>query len=131
MKKNLFIGIAALFLVTGAAHAAETTKLPDAILGAWCGSRGWQFPDDDTAHLWRTDDVHDCANRGGIDIHPNSYDYVRFEVKTSCKINSIKFVRRGDPKKDRIRPKVYDPKTEKYPKQRFLDNPLAFSGRLI
>jgi len=74
-------------------------KLPDAILGAWCGSWGWQFPDDDASHLWRTDDVHDCANRGGIDIHPDSYDYVRFEVKTSCKINSIKFVRRGDPKK--------------------------------
>jgi hypothetical protein len=88
MKKLLLTSIAALFLATGAAHAAETTKLPDAILGAWCGSWGWQFPDDDTAHLWRTDDVHDCANRGGIDIHPNSYDYVRFEVKISCKINS-------------------------------------------
>jgi len=38
------------------------------MLGAWCGQWGWQFPDDDTEHWWRTDDVEDCANRGGVRI---------------------------------------------------------------
>ena len=32
------IGVAALFLATGTAHA--TTRLPEAMLGNWCGIEG-------------------------------------------------------------------------------------------
>ena len=51
--KNLFLaGVAALSLLNLAAAQTSATKaeLPDAMLGAWCGQWGWQFPDDDAEH---------------------------------------------------------------------------------
>jgi len=116
-RKILYIVAAAwvlAFIWQTYAHATEPVKLPKSILGPWCGSWGWQFPDevdDNVGHLWSTDEIHDCANRGGIEFHPGSYNHIRFEADIPCKINSIKFVRQGDPQKDRIRPKVADPKT--------------------
>lgn len=115
MKKLLLAGVAALSLlnVAAAQKSATKAKLPDAMLGAWCGSWGWQFPDDDAGHLWRTDDVEDCANRGGVRIRKDGYDYNRFGPQGSCEFTSIKFRRHGQPK-DHVRPMVYDPKKEKY-----------------
>src|ERR1700757_203666 len=108
MKKLLLAGVAALSVLNMAAaqKSATKTKLPDAMLGAWCGQWGWQFPDDgDTEHWWRADDVEDCANRGGVRIRKNGYDYYRFGPQGSCKFTSIKFLRRGQPK-DHVRPMV-------------------------
>ena len=36
MKTLLLAGVAALFLATGTAHAADTSQLPEYILGRWC-----------------------------------------------------------------------------------------------
>jgi hypothetical protein len=37
------------------------------MLGAWCGQWGWQFPDDEAEHWWRTDgDPDGCGNRGSL-----------------------------------------------------------------
>jgi hypothetical protein len=45
VKKLLLAGVAALSLLNVAAAQTSATKaeLPDAMLGAWCGQRGWQF----------------------------------------------------------------------------------------
>jgi hypothetical protein len=101
-------------MATGAA-TAQTSKveLPDAMLGAWCGQWGWQFPDDDAEHWWRTDNVEDCANRGGVHVRKDGYDYNRFGPQGSCEFTSIEFKRHGQAD-DHLRPRVYDPKKEEY-----------------
>src|SRR5215831_9239605 len=93
MKKLLLTGIAALFLATGTAQAAEVAKLPDAMLGAWCGQWGWQFPDEDAEHWWRTEDVEDCGNRGGIHVRKDGWDYYRFGPRGSCKFASVQLLK--------------------------------------
>jgi hypothetical protein len=65
MKKLLLAGVAALSLLNaaGAQTPATKAKLPGAMLGAWCGQWGWQFPDDEAEHWWRTDgDPGGCGN---------------------------------------------------------------------
>jgi hypothetical protein len=115
MRAVLLASVAAVSLlnVTAAQTSATKAELPKAMLGAWCGQWGWQFPDDDAEHWWRTDNVEDCGNRGGVRVRKNGYDYYRFGPQGSCKFTSIKFHRRGQPE-DHIRPNVYDPKKEEY-----------------
>jgi hypothetical protein len=113
--RALLTGIAALSLLNVAAAQTSTTKaeLPDAMLGAWCGHWAWQFPDDGAERWWRTDDVEDCANRGGVRVRKEGYDYNRFGPQGSCEFTSIEFRRHGQPA-DHIRPKVYDPEKQEY-----------------
>jgi hypothetical protein len=89
--------------------AAESAKLPDRMLGAWCGSWGYQFPDNDAEHWWRTNHVTDCANRGGIRIRKDGYDYNRFGPLGSCRFTKIEFSRQGKPT-DHVRPQDADGK---------------------
>jgi hypothetical protein len=68
-----------LLNATEAQTFATRVKLPDAVVGAWCGQWGYQFPEDDDAeHWWRVDDVENCGNRGGVRIRKRGYDYYRF-----------------------------------------------------
>ena len=76
MKKVLLASIAALSLLyaAGAQTSATRAELPDAMLGSWCGQWGWQFPDDNADHWWRTEDYEkDCGNRGGLRIRKDGY----------------------------------------------------------
>jgi hypothetical protein len=86
--------------------------LPDEIVGAWCGSWGYQFPEDDDAeHWWRAEHVENCANRGGVRIRKGGYDYNRFGSRGSCKFTAIKFKRRGKPA-DQVTPRGPDGEIE-------------------
>jgi hypothetical protein len=101
------IWIIALLLMMTPAYG-QSAKLPDRMLGAWCGSWGYQFPDaEDTQHWWRTPNVEDCANRGGILLRKNGYDYYRFGPLGSCRYTQIKFSRHGKPE-DHVRPRGAD-----------------------
>ena len=119
MKKLFLIGIAALSVLSVATTRTSATKakLPDAMLGDWCGKWGWQFPgsDNDAMHWWRTDDVKGCGNRGGIHVRKDGWDYHRFGPQGSCKFTLIEFRRRGK-FEDHIRPLVLDPETKEYVK---------------
>jgi Spy/CpxP family protein refolding chaperone len=55
--KTLFLASVATLSVLSVATtrtSATKAKLPDAMLGDWCGQWGWQFPDDRAGHWWRT-----------------------------------------------------------------------------
>jgi hypothetical protein len=95
MKCSLLLAsVAALFLATGTATAqSPKVELPDAMLGAWCGQWGWQFPDEDAEHWWRTEDVEDCGNRGGIHVRKDGWDYARFGPQGSCKFVSVQLLK--------------------------------------
>ena len=106
MRRLLLTGGAALSVLTASTAFATKAELPDAMLGAWCGQWGYQFPNDDAEHWWRVEgDVEDCGNRGGVRVRKNGYDCYRFGPRGSCKFTSIKFRRRGQPE-DHIRPNV-------------------------
>jgi len=94
MKKLFLTSIAALFLATGAA-TAQTLKveLPDAMLGAWCGKYSYHIPDEIGLHWWRTEDVEDCANRGGIYVRKDGWDYYRFGPQGFCKFVSVQLLK--------------------------------------
>jgi hypothetical protein len=111
--KKLFLAGAALIAVSASIAAKAAVELPSAMLGAWCGHWAWQFPDDGAERWWRADDVEDCANRGGVRVHKDGYDYNRFGPQGSCQFTTIEFRRKGQPE-DHIRPRVYDPKKEEY-----------------
>jgi len=112
MKRLLLTG-AALIAASASTAAKATVELPGAMLGAWCGHWAWQFPDDGAERWWRTDDVEDCANRGGVRVRKDGYEYNRFGPQGSCQFTAIEFRRKGRPE-DHIRPRVYDPKKEEY-----------------
>src|SRR5262249_27122487 len=95
--------IAGMVLASSVCHAEIKAKLPDKMLGAWCGSWGYQFPNDDAEHWWRTNNVEDCANRGGVRVRKNGYDYNRFGPQGSCKFTEIAFRRHGKTT-DHVRP---------------------------
>jgi hypothetical protein len=85
------------FIAVMAVRPAPAAELSRQMLGAWCGSWSYQFPsvDDETFYWWRIEDVKDCANRGGIRIRKQGYDYYRFGPQGSCKLTAIKFRRHG------------------------------------
>jgi len=61
------------------------------MLGAWCGSWGYNFPDDGAGRYFRTDDVGDCAHHGGMQVRKDGWDYYRFDdLKGSCELTSIR-----------------------------------------
>ena len=98
MKKLLLTGIAALFLATGTATAqSPKAELPDAMLGDWCGQYAYHFTDErDAEHWWRNtgdDDDYDCANRGGIRVRKDGWDYARFGPQGSCKFVSVQLLK--------------------------------------
>ena len=98
MKKLLLTSIAALFLATGIATAqSPKVELPDAMLGAWCGQYAYHFTDErDAEHWWRNtgdDDDYDCANRGGIRVRKDGWDYARFGPQGSCKFVSVQLLK--------------------------------------
>src|SRR5258705_3111444 len=113
MKKLRLAGVPSpsLLKAAGAQMSATKAELPDAMLGAWCGHWAWQFPDDGAERWWRTNDVEDCANRGGVRVRKDGYDYSRFGPQGSCEFTSIEFRRDGQ-SQDHITPRVYDPKKE-------------------
>src|SRR5262245_17635596 len=93
-----FAVIAALFLATGIATAqSPKVELPDAMLGAWCGQYSYHFTDErDAEHWWRNtgdDDDYDCANRGGIRVRKDGWDYARFGPQGSCKFVSVQLLK--------------------------------------
>ena len=99
--------IALLAALTSPAPAQQ--KLPDSMLGAWCGSWGYQFPDSEADHFWRIANIKGCANRGGIRVRRDGWDYYRFGWLGSCRFTQIKFSRKGKPE-DHVRPKDADGK---------------------
>jgi hypothetical protein len=104
MKKLLLAGVAALSVLASAAQTFATkAKLPDEMLGAWCGQWGYQFPNDDAEHWWRAEDVEECGNRGGVHVRKDGYDYNRFGPQGSCEFTAIEFSRHGEPT-DHVRP---------------------------
>lgn len=94
--KKLFLAGAALIAVSASIAAKAAVELPSAMLGAWCGHWAWQFPDDGAERWWRADDVEDCANRGGVRVHKDGYDYNRFGPQGSCQFTTIEFRRLGN-----------------------------------
>src|SRR5262249_8861598 len=107
MKTARLTIIAALVFM--ALRPAAAADLPDEILGPWCGRYSYNFPDKDGDHWWhlirgeRIKDVDPCANRGGIHIRKDGYDYDRFGPQSSCEFTSIEFRRHGKPE-DRLIP---------------------------
>jgi len=90
MKRLLLSGIAALFLATGAVHAAE---LPEAMLGGWCGAGAY---DNDGIGRWRravNNDAEECANKGGMQVRKDGWDYSRFGPLGFCRLVAIEFLR--------------------------------------
>ena len=82
------------------------------MLGAWCGSWGYNFPDDGAGRYFRTDDVGDCAHHGGMQVRKDGWDYYRFDdLKGSCELTSIEFRRHGRPED---RPRAYDEEKDEY-----------------
>ena len=87
-------GILAAALITALAPApalaGSTVQLPN-MLGSWCGSWGYNFPDaaDNVGHLWWAKDVEECANRGGIRFGKSGYEYHRFGPQGSCRYTNI------------------------------------------
>ena len=80
------------------------------MLGPWCGQYSYNFPNDRGAyHWWRVyngdgfhvKDVEDCANRGGIHIRKDGYDYDRFGPQATCQFTAVEFRRHGKPE-DRL-----------------------------
>jgi hypothetical protein len=93
-----------VLIAAPAAARTSRAKLPDAILGIWCNTHGWLFDKSDNNganHMFRTD-VMECANRGGMLIHKDGYEYFRFKSRTPCKFTRIEFLRHGRPQ-DHIR----------------------------
>jgi hypothetical protein len=54
------------------------------------------FPESSAGHLWRADDVEDCANRGGISVRKDGWDHHRFGHRGSCKFVSVQLLE-GEP----------------------------------
>jgi hypothetical protein len=101
VKKLLLIGAMALMIapthaamVGGAAGSCENCQLSDKILGSWCGSWGYNFPNapENIGHLWWAKSADDCANRGGIRFDMNGYEYYRFGPQGWCQYTKIKFM---------------------------------------
>jgi hypothetical protein len=101
MKKLLLTGISALFLATGTATAqSPKVELPDAMLGSWCGQYPYHFEDEREAEHWWSrdfevaeDDYDYCANRGGIRVRKDGWDYARFGPQGSCKFVSVQLLK--------------------------------------
>jgi hypothetical protein len=111
--RGLFIAIFLVFMALRPVHAAH---LPAEMLGPWCHSWGYQFPNDREADHWwriyinyddggtgRVRDADECGNRGGINVRKDGYDYVRFGPRFSCEFTAIEFRRHGKPE-DRLAP---------------------------
>jgi hypothetical protein len=96
--------LVALTLTTAQAVPAARPTLPDSMMGAWCGSWGYQFDDDSASRYWHAEKVQDCANRGGFRISRDRVDYYRFGWKASCRFTAVNFFQKGSPK-DHVRPK--------------------------
>ena len=64
MIEGIISVLIAVLIAASATAQTPKAELPDEMLGSWCGQWGWQFPDDDADHWWRTDDVESCGNRG-------------------------------------------------------------------
>ena len=58
MKKLLLTNIAALFLATGTVHA-QSSKLPNEIMGEWCFDK-FVDDEDDVSHYWREEEAPSC-----------------------------------------------------------------------
>jgi hypothetical protein len=69
----------------------HSEKIPSKMLGSWCGSWGYNFPDapENVGHLWWAKDVEECANRGGIRFGKNGYEYHRFGLQDSCRYINV------------------------------------------
>jgi hypothetical protein len=87
-----------IFIAVMAVRPAPAAELSRKILGSWCGQWGYQFAhsdvDDEQRYWWRTEDVEDCGNRGGVRFRKQG-DYDRFGPRGSCKLTAIKFRRHG------------------------------------
>jgi hypothetical protein len=81
-----------LFWAIRPASAAVNVELPNEMLGAWCGSWSYQFPESNAGHLWRADHVEDCANRGGIHVRKDGWDHFRFQLRGVCKFVSVQLL---------------------------------------
>src|SRR5262245_31861881 len=73
-RKLIALIYVVIFIAVMAVRPAPAAELPRAMLGAWCGSWGYQFErfdsdSYDALYTWRIDDVKGCANRGGFRIH--------------------------------------------------------------
>jgi hypothetical protein len=117
MKRLLLAAVAApaLLNVVGTQTFATNLKLPDEMLGPWCGQWGYQFPNDDAEHWWRADDVENCGNRGGLHVRKGGWDYYRFGPLGSCKFTKIEFRRHGN-STDHVRPLGPNGQPEEKPK---------------
>jgi hypothetical protein len=121
----LLAGVAALSVLTAsAAQPVTKTELPDAMLGAWCYAKSWQFPDDDddVEHLRPAGDVGECGNRGAIQFRKDGFDYDRFGPYGSCQFTLIEFSRHGQPE-DHVRPVVWDAEKKEYIKAEPTETP--------
>jgi hypothetical protein len=61
-------------------------ELPSTMLGSWCGSWGYNFPDapENVGYPWWAKDVEECANRGGVRFGKHNYQYHRFGLLATC-----------------------------------------------
>jgi hypothetical protein len=91
-----FVVLLVAFMAISPAGAAVDVELPDEMLGAWCGARSWNFPDTDADYWRRADNVEECANRGGIYVRKDGWDYYRFGPRGSCKFVSVQLLE-GEP----------------------------------
>jgi hypothetical protein len=83
----------ALLMALRSAAAAVNVEMPDEMLGAWCGSWAYQFPESSAGHLWRADDVEDCANRGGISVRKDGWDHHRFGIAALVNLSRFNCLR--------------------------------------
>jgi hypothetical protein len=76
-----------------ARQVRKIEPIPSKILGSWCGSWAYNFPDaaENVGYLWWAKDVEECANRGGIRFGKSGYEYHRFGPQGSCRYTNVQF----------------------------------------
>ena len=112
MIEGIISVLIAVLIAASATAQTPKAELHDEMMGAWCNpNHDYEFPDDDGDQLFRpkeTGTVTDCANRGGLDVRKDGYDYYRFGIQATCKHVAIEFSRHGEPA-DHLRPVLRNP----------------------
>jgi hypothetical protein len=83
MKKLCLAGVAALFLATGAAHAADRNQFAPEVLGLWCAQEGHNIFAPRSTSYYR----EDCEDQGNkLILKPKETE----EIDDICQIKKIK-----------------------------------------